>query len=75
MSIPYILIEIICRGEYMRWMLFQVGVLPSLHIRKNIYKPVGVSCGNNVVFHFKTEIRNPILLTVGGAQLLVITHF
>ena len=51
-------------------MLFQVSRIPSLHVRKYIYKALGVSVGKHVVFHFKTEIRYPTNLTVGEGTII-----
>ena len=67
LAAPYNKIEgIIFHGGWQRYMLFQVSVIPSCHIRKWIYKSLGANIGPRVVFHFKTEIRAPHKLTVGG---------
>ena len=69
LSAPYILWERLMRGGWERYMLFQVAVVPSLHFRKWIYRCLGATIGKNVVFHFKTEVRAPERLVVGGGVL------
>ena len=58
------------RGGWSRYMMFKIGVVPSLHFRKCIYKILGAKIGHDVVFHFKTEVRAPEHLIVGGAPSL-----
>jgi len=70
LSAPYILWERLMRGGWERYMLFQVAVVPSLHFRKWIYRCLGATIGKNVVFHFKTEVRAPERLVVGGGTII-----
>lgn len=71
LSIPYLVWErIIMRGGWQRYMLFQVGVVPSLHFRKFIYRCLGSYIEHDVVFHFKTEVRAPERLTVLGGTII-----
>lgn len=68
---PYLIFErYIMRGGWQRYMLFQVSVLPSCHLRKWIYKVLGASIGPRVVFHYKTGIRMPHKLIVGGGNII-----
>ena len=62
--------NLIFRGGWERYMLFQVGQLPSCHLRKWIYKALGARIGKNAVFHFKTEIRRPTGLVVGTGTII-----
>lgn len=67
LSAPYVLWErYVMNGGWQRYMLFQVGIIPSLHLRKWIYKCLGADVSHDVVFHFKTEVRAPEFLVVGG---------
>ena len=70
LAAPYVIWERLMRGGWERYMLFQVGVIPSLHIRKWIYKCLGARIGNKSVFHFKTEVRTPENLTVGEGTII-----
>lgn len=70
LSAPYVLWERLFRNGWERYMLFQVSTIPSCHLRKWIYKAFGANIGSKVVFHFKTEIRAPHLLTVGKGCII-----
>lgn len=68
---PYLFFErIICRGGWQRYMLFQIGLFPSCHLRKAVYKALGAKIGKNVIFHFKTEVRSPERLVVFGGAII-----
>ena len=49
---PYHSWEKIFRKGWQRYMLFQIGLVPSLHLRRFVYKALGAEIGKNVVFHF-----------------------
>lgn len=70
LATPYVILERLMRGGWERYMLFQVGVIPSLHVRKWFYQCLGTQIGKNVVFHFKTEVRAPENLIVGGGTII-----
>lgn len=53
-----------------RYMLFQVGMIPSHHVRRWIYKVLGGDIGKNVVFHFRTEIRGLHRLKIGDGTII-----
>lgn len=67
---PYYIIEKILNGGYQRWMLYQIGLFPSNHIRKYVYKLLGAKIGSDVVFHFRTELRCPTGLGVGHGTII-----
>lgn len=58
------------RGGWSRYMMFNVGLVPSLHFRKTIYKILGSKIDHDVVFHFKTEVRAPERLIIGGGTII-----
>lgn len=71
LSAPYLIWErFIMHGGWQRYMLFQVGLIPSLHLRKWIYKCLGAQIEHDVRFHFKTEIRSPERLIVRGGAII-----
>lgn len=67
---PYIIFEDLLHWGWQRYMLYEISTLPSHHIRKWIYKGLGAKIGPNVVFHYKTELRNPTNLIVGGGTII-----
>ena len=71
LSSPYLVWEkYVMRGGWSRYMLFKVSVVPSMHFRKLIYKLLGAKVSHDVVFHFKTELRAPELLVIGGGTII-----
>ena len=70
LALPYWLLEKFMRGGWERYMIFQVGHIPSCHLRKLVYRGLGVKADNNVVFHFDTEIRRPWLLRLGHGTII-----
>lgn len=53
-----------------RFTLVHISTIPSLHIRKWLYKGLGVKMGKNVVIHFRTEIRCPERLLLGDGTII-----
>jgi hypothetical protein len=54
---PYTIWEKFFRNGWQRYMLYNIGMIPSHHIRRFVYRALGAEIGKNVVFHFRTEIR------------------
>lgn len=67
---PYRIWESFFRYGWQRYMLFQVGLVPSHHIRRFVYKALGAEIGKNVVFHFRTEIRGIHRLKIGAGTII-----
>lgn len=63
-------IEKLLRGGGIRFTIFNISTIPSRHIRKWLYKGLGVKMGKNVVLHFKTEIRSPYNLILGKGTIV-----
>lgn len=53
-----------------RFVLYQISTFPSNHIRKWLYKGLGMKMGRNVTIHFKTEVRCPERLTLGDGTII-----
>ena len=67
---PYIYWEKIFKNGWQRYMLFQVGLVPSHHIRRFVYRALGAEIGKNVVFHFRTEVRGLYRLKIGDGTII-----
>lgn len=67
---PFYYWEKFFRGGWTRYMILQVGFIPSCHIRRFIYKCLGAQIGENVVFHYGTEIRVPHRLRLGSGCII-----
>ncbi len=71
LAVPFWLFNCkLMRGGWERYMIIQIGELPSCHIRKWLYKLLGSKIAKHVVFHFRTEIRNPIGLFLGEGTII-----
>lgn len=51
-------------------MLYQIGLVPSHHLRRFVYRALGAEIGKNVVFHFRTEIRGIHRLRIGNGTII-----
>ncbi|MBQ8672676.1 MAG: acyltransferase [Bacteroides sp.] len=65
----YALIRILRNGGG-RFVLFNISAIPSNHIRKQLYRGLGVSIEKNVTFHFRAEIRAPYKLKIGRGTII-----
>lgn len=66
----YMLEQYLTYGGIERLIIFSISEIPSNHIRKCLYILFGVTIGKNVVFHFRTEIRNPYRLEIGDGCII-----
>lgn len=67
---PYHYWEKLFHKGWQRYMLFQIGLVPSHHLRRFVYRALGAEIGKNVVFHFKTEIRGIHKLKIGRGTIV-----
>lgn len=70
LAVPYFCIERVLSFGGGRYVLFNISTIPSVHIRRALYKGLGAHVAPNVVFHFCTEIRSPWLLSVGRGTII-----
>lgn len=70
LSQPYWRIEKLTRGGASRFVLFNIGLIPSVSIRHLFYTMGGVKMGKNVIFHWRTEIRRPDMLSIGDGCII-----
>ncbi len=67
---PYTIWEKFFRNGWQRYMLYNIGMIPSHHIRRFVYRALGAEIGKNVVFHFRTEIRGMNKLKIGVGTIV-----
>lgn len=70
LAVPYFIIEKFFRFGAGRFLLYNISILPSNHLRKVLYQGLGVTTGKYVVFHFHTEIRSPYNLVIGKGSII-----
>lgn len=51
-------------------MLYNIATIPSIHLRKWLYRGLGAHIAKYAVFHFRTEIRSPWSLVVGRGTII-----
>lgn len=69
-SIPYRLLERIFRGGVMRFVIFNIGTIPSNRLRLLLYHMLCGCVESNVTIHFRTEIRCPRKLKIGKGTII-----
>lgn len=67
---PRRFVEHFLHGGGERWLIYQIGLFPSHHCRKIAYQLLGANISSNVVFHFRTEIRDPRRLLIRGGAII-----
>lgn len=70
LAAPYIILERMTKTGLSRYVLFNIGLVPSVSVRRFMYRLSGVQMGKRCVFHWRTEIRNPEMLTVGNGSII-----
>lgn len=69
-AVPLFLLNKFLRGGINRFLDYNISTFPSNHIRKWFYKGLGAKIGNNVIFHFETEIRCHYKLKIGKGSII-----
>lgn len=70
LAAPGYFIERLTNEGVSRFIIINIGYIPSIFIRRILYRLLGVSMGKNVIFHYKTEIRCPVNLKVGKGSII-----
>ncbi len=71
LAAPYIVFDsrLLHRG-WTRYMLYQVAYVPSHHLRRFVYRCLGMKMGKRNVFHFGTEIREITKIEIGDSNII-----
>lgn len=80
-GVRYSLLKVLCapynkiennvfRGGILRFLIYQIGTIPSCHLRRTLYKGLCANIGRNVIFHFRTELRAPEKLQIGDGSIV-----
>jgi acetyltransferase-like isoleucine patch superfamily enzyme len=69
-AVPYYVIEKMLRGGAVRYCMYEVGTIPSHHVRLLFYKIMGMQIGRHVVFHLKTKVRFPYCIRIGEGTII-----
>lgn len=55
LSAPYLVVNKLTRGGWVRYALYQVGMIPSVGLRMWIYRCFGARIGKYAIVHFRTK--------------------
>lgn len=68
---PYIVFDSrLLHGGWTRYMLYQVAYVPSHHLRRFVYKSLGMKIGKHNVFNYGTEIRGITGIKMGNFNII-----
>ena len=70
MAVPGMLMENITKGGLSRFIIINLGYIPSIGFRRVLYKMLGADIKSRVVIHYRTEIRAPHLLSIGKGSII-----
>lgn len=70
LAVPGFLIEKPTRDGASRYIIINIGHIPSLTLRRTLYRMLGADLGRHVVVHYKTEVRAPHLLSIGQGCII-----
>lgn len=70
MAGPYYVIEKLLRGGAVRYCMYEIGSIPSHHVRKCFYRIMGMQMGPDVVLHLKTKVRFPYNIRIGAGTII-----
>ena len=70
LAIPGYCIEKVTREGASRYIVINIGYLPSVWLRRLLYRCLGVCMDKKVVLHYRTEIRAPYRLRLGKGTIV-----
>ena len=70
LAVPGLAIEKMTRDGASRYIILNIGHIPSLTLRRTLYRMLGADIERQVVVHYKTEIRAPYRLAVGKGSII-----
>lgn len=71
LAAPYIVFDSrFMRGGWTRYMLYEVSYIPSLHLRRFVYRSLGLKMGRKNVFHYGTELRDVENIQIGNGCII-----
>lgn len=70
LAIPGFCLEKLTLEGASRYLIIRIGYLPSVCLRRLLYRGLGVTMGKKVVVHYKAELRAPYKLRIGTGTIL-----
>ena len=70
LAVPGMMIEKMTKEGASRYIIINIGHIPSLTLRRTLYQMLGADMERQVVIHYKTEIRAPYRLVIGKGSII-----
>ena len=70
LAVPGYLLEELTNTGTSRFLIINIGYIPSLTLRLLFYRLLGVKTEKHVVMHYRTEIRAPYKLQIGTGTII-----
>ena len=70
LAVPGLIIEKMTHDGASRFIIINTGHIPSITLRRTLYRMLGADIERQVVVHYKTEIRAPYRLSIGQGSII-----
>lgn len=70
LAVPGFIMENVTREGMSRFIIINIGNIPSVKLRLLLYRFLGVKTGKRIVIHYRTEIRAPYKLHIGTGSII-----
>ena len=70
LAVPGVIMESVTKEGLSRFIIINIGYIPSIGLRTRLYKMLGADIKSRVVIHYRTEIRFPYRLTIGKGSII-----
>ncbi len=70
LAVPGLMIEKMTHDGASRFIIINIGHIPSITLRRTLYRMLGADIERQVVVHYKTEIRAPYRLSIGQGSII-----
>lgn len=70
LAVPGHFLESITQGGASRFVILNIGYIPSVSFRLMLYRMLAIDAAKHVVIHYKFEVRMPHMLSIGRGTIV-----
>lgn len=70
LAIPGAVMEMVTKQGLSRFIIINIGNIPSVRVRRLLYRMLGADIKSRAILHYRTEIRAPHQLTIGKGSII-----
>lgn len=70
LAIPGAVMEMVTKEGLSRFIIINIGTIPSVKLRRLLYRMLGADIKRLAILHYRTEIRSPYRLTIGRGSII-----